>query len=1210
MKHCLHSFFTAAMLIFVTLPCKAYNFSAVTPSGHTLYYNIVNGEAQVTPRYTCGNVVYYLEVYCSSLAGDLIIPDTVTYNGSSYCVTSIGDNAFGCSSYGGGCTLLTSITIPNSVTTIGESAFYNCSSLTSITIPNSVTTIGENAFQSCTSLTSVTIPNSVTTIGESAFHNCISLTSITIPNSVTTIGEVAFSNCTLLSSVTIPNSVTTIGNWAFEGCTSLTSITIPDSVTYIGGGAFSGCTSLTSINIPNSITSIEYNTFSGCSSLTSISIPDSVTYIGEGAFSGCTSLTSINIPNSITSIENRTFSGCTSLTSITIPNTVTTIGEGAFWGCTSLTSISIPDSVTHIGGSAFSGCTSLTSITIPDSVTTIEGGTFYNCTSLTSITIPNSVTTIEGDVHSVGGGVFSGCISLTSITIPNSVTHIGGGAFSGCTSLSSINISNSVTSIEDETFYNCTSLTSINIPNSVTTIGDGAFGGCTSLTSITIPDSVTHIGGGAFSGCTSLTIITIPNSITRIESNTFSGCTSLTSVTIPNSVTTIGGGAFSMCVIDTLNMGHSVPFALSWGNYALSQANIINIPCGATANYLNIWGAGNYYEPNADVELTLSALTDDGGIAIIIPQNGSDIRCTDSTAVIQATANYGYHFVQWNNGNIANPDTLHLVGDSTVTAIFAKNQYSVTGISQDDIQGTVTGSNTVEYLDTVTLTVIPNYGYHFSQWNDGNTDNPRMVTATQDFTFTAQFDYNQYSITLDLNDSVRGTVNGEGEYDYLSQRTISATANYGYHFTQWNDGNTDNPRTITLTQDTSFTAQFAKNQYTLTITSNDDSIGTVSGGGTYEYLDEATLIATATAAHHHFVQWSDGETDTLRTITVTQDFSLTAIFAIDTHQVSAATNNELYGNVDGAGFFPYGSTVTLTPNPENGYYFVYWNNSDTANPNTFTVTGDTLLSALFAPAIVPSICMVSVENDHNVLSWEKEYPVSFYNIYCEGNTSNEYELIATIPYTALSTYADTASRPRTRSYRYRLSATDIYGHEGDLSDIHKTMHLTISQGVGNQWNLVWTEYEGADYTTYVIYRGNDATNIQQIDVMPSGGNFTYTDVNAPAGDVYYQVGIMLSSPCNPTKSNYLVSSNIATNSTVGIQSHTDEAKVYAYNGHIMVSSESAIQDVRIFDITGKLLKTVAVNGNDAVVNISDCASGVYMVQVHTANGYVTRKVVR
>ena len=875
MKHGLLAFFAAAVLIFVALPCKAYDFSAVAPSGQTLYYNIVNGEAQVTYRY-----------YSYSIGGDLIIPDTVTYNGSTYSVTSIGGYAF-----------------------------IECDSLISVTIPNSVTSIGDRAFKSCTSLTSVTIPNSVTSIGACAFDGCASLTSVTIPNSVTSI------------------------YWA----------------------TFSGCTSLTSVTIPNSVTSVAYDAFSGDTNIVTV-----VVLSGNPVY------------------DSR--NGCNAI--------IETASNTLIFGCKATV---IPNSVTSIGCNAFLDCSSLTNITIPNSVTSIGEWAFRSCTSLTSITIPNSVTTI-------GRGAFDGCASLTNVTIPNSVTSIG----------------------------------------------EYAFNRCTSLTSITIPNSVNTIGGSAFSFCSSLT-----------------------SVTIPNSVTSIGDYAFSECNIDTLNMSHIMPFTLGTDNSALSQANIINIPCGATTNYLNIWGVGNYYEPNADVELTLSALTDDGGIAIIIPQNGSDIRCTDSTAVIQATANYGYHFVQWDNGNIANPDTLHLIGDSAVTAIFAKNQYA------------------------------------------------------------------------------------------------------------------------------------------LTITSSDNAIGTVSGGGTYEYLDNATITATTTAAHHHFVQWSDGETDTLRTITVTQDLSLTAIFAIDTHQVATATNNELYGNVDGAGFFPYGSTVTLTPNPENGYYFVYWNNGDTTNPNTFTVTGDTLLSALFAPTIVPSICMVSVENDHNVLSWEKEYPVSFYNIYCEGNTSNEYELIATIPYTALSTYADTASRPRTRSYRYRLSATDIYGHEADLSDIHKTMHLTISQGVGNQWNLVWTEYEGADYTTYVIYRGTDATNIQQIDVMPSGGNITYTDVNAPQGDVYYQVGIMLSSPCNPTKSNYIVLSNIATNSTVGIHtSHKDDTKVYANNGHVMVSSESVIQDVRIFDITGKLLKTVAVSGNSTIVNISDYSTGVYMVQVHTANGYVTRKIVK
>ena len=269
------------------------------------------------------------------------------------------------------------------------------------------------------------------------------------------------------------------------------------------------------------------------------------------------------------------------------------------------------------------------------------------------------------------------------------------------------------------------------------------------------------------------------------------------------------------------------------------------------------------------------------------------------------------------------------------------------------------------------------------------------------------------------------------------------------------------------------------------------------------------------------------------------------------------------------------------------------------------------MSALFAPEIVPSICMVSVENDRNVLSWEKEQPVSGYNIYREGITSNVYELLTTIPYDSLSVWTDTSSRPRTRSYRYRLSATDIYAHEADMSDIHKTMHLTISQGVGNQWNLVWTEYEGTNYTTYVIYRGSDASNIQQIDVMPSGGNTSYTDVNAPAGDVYYKVGIMLSSPCNPSKNNYMIMSNIATNSTVGIPANDiDNINVFAQNGHVIINSSNDLQDVRIYDLTGKLLKTVQVGGNSANISISDFAAGIYMVQIRTENGTVTRKVVK
>ena len=286
-------------------------------------------------------------------SGDIVIPESVTYEEVTYSVTSIGDYAFL------DCSGLTSVTIPNSVTSIGNSAFSGCSGLTSVTIPNSVTSIAQYAFSGCSGLTSVTIPNSVTSIGEGTF-NCSGLTSVTIPNSVTSIGKGAFSNCSGLTSVTIPNSVTSIGEWAFYYCSGLTSVTIPNSVTSIGNYAFYYCIGLTSVTIPNSVTSIGNYAFSNCSGLTSVTIPNSVTSIGFRAFDGCSGLTSVTIPNSVTSIGNFAFDGCSGLTSITIPNSVTSIGQGAFDDCSGLTSVTIPNSVISIGNYAFSSCSSLT----------------------------------------------------------------------------------------------------------------------------------------------------------------------------------------------------------------------------------------------------------------------------------------------------------------------------------------------------------------------------------------------------------------------------------------------------------------------------------------------------------------------------------------------------------------------------------------------------------------------------------------------------------------------------------------------------------------------------------------------------------------------------------------------------------------------------------------------------------------------------------
>ena len=196
---------------------------------------------------------------------------------------------------------------------IGEYAFYGCTSLTSVNIPSSVTEIGEHAFYGCTSLTSVDIPSSVTSIGSETFYGCTSLTSVNISSGVTSIRSYTFYGCTSLTSVNIPSSVTAIGNQAFNNCTSLTNVNIPSSVTKIEDSAFRNCTSLTSVNIPSSMTYIGYNAFGGCTSLTSVNIPSSVTYIGVEAFESCNSLKSIYVfAEDVPSTDYGAFDGCDS----------------------------------------------------------------------------------------------------------------------------------------------------------------------------------------------------------------------------------------------------------------------------------------------------------------------------------------------------------------------------------------------------------------------------------------------------------------------------------------------------------------------------------------------------------------------------------------------------------------------------------------------------------------------------------------------------------------------------------------------------------------------------------------------------------------------------------------------------------------------------------------------------------------------------------
>ena len=499
-------------------------------------------------------------------------------------VTSIGSSAFS------GCNL-TSIEIPSSVASVDNGAFSGCKRLASINIPNSVTSVGSDAFSVCSNLTSVTISNNVTSVSAGVFNGCSSLTSITIPSGVTSIGGSAFNNCTGLTSITIPSAVTSIGSSAFSNCTGLTSITIPSGVTSIKGNAFRGCTNLGEIiypsgvtpesnAIPGTATQVKYTETGNKLNVTAITLGSdkssltvtnamNIVYVAEGerskvAKTGHDHIYSDYVCQICGAADNKCGDNATWAYDDTT-KTLTISGTGAMTDWTSsrdvpwndkaadIKNVVIEEGITSVGKYAFKGCSSLTSVTIPNGVDSIGSWAFDGCTSLTSITIPNSVTSIKTYAFQNSG--------LSSITIAegSQLKDIGTRAFYNCSYLTAIDIPSSVTSINQEAFSGCTSLSSIAIPNGVTSISANTFNGCSSLSSITIPNSVTYIGANAFYGCSSLTAITIPNNVTSIDDRAFSGCSSLSSITIPGKVATIGQSAFSNCTgLSSITIPNSV----------------------------------------------------------------------------------------------------------------------------------------------------------------------------------------------------------------------------------------------------------------------------------------------------------------------------------------------------------------------------------------------------------------------------------------------------------------------------------------------------------------------------------------------------------------------------------------------------------------------------------------------------------------------------
>ena len=428
---------------------------------------------------------------------------TLPFVGASKTASNGYDQVFG---YIFGYTTESSSSFSISGATYQYDSLYNCyyyyipSSIKAVTITGGK--IPSYAFRNCSSLTSITIPDSVTSIGSSAFSSCKGLTSFTIPDSVTSIGDYAFYGCHKLVEVYNKSTLSITAGSSDNGYVAYYAKSV---YTTEGGSELS--TDENGYVIYTDGDEKILVAYTGTE--TDLVLPAYITQINQYAFYNCSGLTSITIPNSVTSIGDYAFAYCRGLTSVTIGNGVTSIGSYAFYDCSGLTSIIVDEGNTkyHSAGNCLIetatktlvlGCKTSV-ISMDGSVTSIGSSAFYNCSGLTSVTIPDSVT-------SIGNWAFYNCTHLTSITIPDGVTSIGESAFRNCSGLTSVTIPDSVTSLPSYVFRNCSSLTSITIPDSVTSIGDYAFYGCTGLTSVTIGNGVTSIGFRTFDGCRNLTV--------------------------------------------------------------------------------------------------------------------------------------------------------------------------------------------------------------------------------------------------------------------------------------------------------------------------------------------------------------------------------------------------------------------------------------------------------------------------------------------------------------------------------------------------------------------------------------------------------------------------------------------------------------------------------------------------------------------------------
>ena len=546
MKKLSTSFFMRAAIAIALLFASTGTTAAWDFMYNGLAYNYDGDGTSVYVTYTSTNS----DNYGGSLS-NVVIPAKITLEGNvSYNVTGIGQDAFR------RCSNLQSITIPASVKTIGSDAFYdtNIKKLTVSSVDswlktslNSVISTPHEMYVGSSLLTTVTIPSTVTNVGYH-FMGVTSIKSVTIPNSVTEIGYSAFAGCNSLATLNLGSGVKTIGSVAFSGCAALTSVTFPVSLKTLGYRAFDNCTGLTSLTIPESLVTMDY-AFSGCTNIKTL-VWNAINLSSNGDIPTA-NIETVTIGNKVQTIPNNFLSN-SKIKAVAFHSSVKTIGSSAFNGCANLTAVAIPNGCT-VGSQAFANCSALQSVTIPATINVSNTNIFQNCNSIKKLTwnatnvSSQFVPTANIEQVTIGDGVtelpqyFLQNAKITSLSLPSSLTSIGSYAFQNCSGLSSLSLPSGLATIDSYAFQNCKGITTLTIPPSVKTIGESAFRDCNSLSYLNMGNGITTIGSHAFRS-TYLVSVRIPESVTSVGQYTFAGCSRLKKVFVACDVNNLNNG--------------------------------------------------------------------------------------------------------------------------------------------------------------------------------------------------------------------------------------------------------------------------------------------------------------------------------------------------------------------------------------------------------------------------------------------------------------------------------------------------------------------------------------------------------------------------------------------------------------------------------------------------------------------------------------------